>query len=143
VPEPDARRLTLEGAVELRLPSRVESADFVRPGVVERPGVRVELRALEESGTGGMLASVRLTFEDAVRAEAYRPRAADVDFLTDHPGGALGPSIGPVRWREREVEYEVRQSGLRPEDVRGARVRVPSGAALKRVPFVFEGVEAR
>jgi hypothetical protein len=142
-PEADARSLTVEGAVELRLAAEVEIAVFEKPGVVKRPGVSIELKSLVPAETGGTVATIRLTFEDPARAQEHRPGPRDLVIDSDVPPRGLRTTVSGLTVKESEVEYTVRVPGIRPEDARRYQVRVPRGSVVKRVPFLFEGVGLR
>jgi hypothetical protein len=144
VPAPDAKSMTVEGAVELRFPARVERATFEKAGVVERPGTRIELKTLTAAEPGGVTAEFKIRFDDPARALEYRPAAADVLFETDDPGRLFTAAVSGVVVKEADVDFVVRVPGLRRlEELKNLQMRVPQGVVAKRVPFRFEGVDLR
>lgn len=142
-PEADARSLTVEGAVELRLPAEVEKATFEKPGVEKRPGVSIELKSIAAAETGGIVAEIRLRFDERARALEHRPATSDLVVDSEVLLRGQRPTVTGVSVKETEVEYAIRVPGIRPEDVRRLHLRVPRGAVVKRVPFLFEGVKIR
>ncbi|HEX7898292.1 MAG TPA: hypothetical protein VF950_11070 [Planctomycetota bacterium] len=142
-PAADALSMTVEGYVELRFPARVELAAFEKPGVVERPGVRIELKSFAAAEAGGTLAEIRLRFDDRARAAEHRPAAADVALEGEDSTMGPRPALTAPEVKEHEVEFGVRAPSRRFEDVARVVVRVPEGVVVKRVPFRFDEVDLK
>ncbi len=141
-PAADARSVTVEGFVELRFPARVDVATFEKPGVVERPGVTIELKTFAAADSGGTTVEVKLRFDDRARALEHRPSTADVVFDSEEAERAR-PILSAVAVKEQDVEFRLSAASRRFEDISRVHVRVPQGVVVKRVPFRFEKVDVR
>ena len=143
-PAADARSLSMEGTLDLRFPARVDRAAFQKPGVVEVPGLRIELATLGAAETGGMTAEFRVRFDEPGLAAAYRPLPSDLTFESNDPELAFWRGVSGIEVKDGEVSFTVRSPALRRiEDVTRLHLRVPQGAVVKRVPFRFDGVDLR
>lgn len=141
-PAADAKSLTLEGFFELRLPAKVSRSSFETSGRADFAGLRADLK-LSEPPSGGASAEVELVFDDPARAAAYRPSVSDVTFETEVPISGLRPMLTTVAVEGSRVSYTLRFPSRRLGDVRRVHLRIPEGAAVKRVPFRFENVGFR
>ncbi len=142
-PAADAKTLTLEGSFELRLPAKVSRSTFETSGRAVFEGLSAEVK-LAEPASGGVSAEVLLVFDDPARAAAYRPSVTDITFEAELPQVGLRPTLSSSSVDGPRVTFQVRASTIRRlTDIRRVHLRVPEGAAVKRVPFRFENVGLR
>jgi hypothetical protein len=141
-PAENARTLTIEGAFDLRFPSKVSRSTFEASGRAAHDGLSLEAKIGE--GATGVWAEVAVVFEDPARAAAYKPTIADVVFDSDAAVPGPRASLSSVAVDGPRVSYTVRTNAIRRlADLRRIHVRVPEGSVTKRVPFRFENVDLR
>lgn len=149
VPDPAAQRISLiQGVLEMEFPARIDVVTFPAPmenpvAAISMEGLRVELRGFSDVASNGVMADVALVYADEKEAVAGGFTYRDAAFVkTD--GTRRNAHVTSTSLEGATAGFTLR--GYNLGDVNGVKeisLRIPRGAIVKPISFLFENVGIR